>query len=177
MLIVLVVMVPIALLLGESIPRLAASATRRISFGYGLLAGALPDFWLGLVLIFVFFSVLGWAPGPRQARPSSILPPRGSRAFYGRRIHCSSGISTPLNQLCPSSHCRPSRLLSSMGGPIFKMVRASMEAALRRRLQRSMPRAWACRDARSCYGRCAMRRRRQLWSRALLPDICSAAQF
>jgi len=51
-----------------------------------------------------------------------------------------------------------------------------MEAALRSDYT-IYAEAWACRDARSCYGRCAMRRRRQLWSQALLPDICSALQF
>jgi len=82
MLIVLVVMVPIALLSASPSRGWPARVTRRISFGYGLLAGALPDFWLGLVLIFVFFSVLGWAPGPEGRLAILDLPAERVTGFY-----------------------------------------------------------------------------------------------
>lgn len=42
---------------------------------YGLLAGALPDFWLALVLIYVFYTMLGWAPAPLGRLDLAILPP------------------------------------------------------------------------------------------------------
>ena len=43
---------------------------------YGLLAGALPDFWLALVLIYVFYTLA--RPGPRRRSGRidlTIIPP------------------------------------------------------------------------------------------------------
>src|SRR6201987_4823320 len=81
MLIVLVVIVPIAVLSASPSRGWLARAARRISFGYGLLAGALPDFWLGLVLLFVFFTVLGLAPGPEGRLAILDLPPERVTGF------------------------------------------------------------------------------------------------
>jgi peptide/nickel transport system permease protein len=38
--------------------------TNRVANAYGLLAGSLPDFWWGLMLVFVFYTGLGWVPVP-----------------------------------------------------------------------------------------------------------------
>ena len=48
---------------------------RKAADYYGLLAGALPDFWLALVLIFVFYTILGIAPAPLGRIDFAILPP------------------------------------------------------------------------------------------------------
>jgi len=130
MLIVLVVMVPIALLSASPSRGWLARATRRISFVYGLLAGALPDFWLGLVLIFVFFSVLGWAPGPEGRLAILDLPPERVTGFYVVDTLLVGDFDTFRSAL--SHLVLPAVTLAFVyGGPIFKMVRASMEAALR----------------------------------------------
>jgi ABC-type dipeptide/oligopeptide/nickel transport system permease component len=47
----------------------------RIMFVYGLLAGAMPDFWLGLLLIFFFYYKLQWAPPPVGQYGLEIFPP------------------------------------------------------------------------------------------------------
>jgi ABC-type dipeptide/oligopeptide/nickel transport system permease component len=129
MLIVLVLMVPIAILSASRSRGWLAGTTRRISFGYGLLAGALPDFWLGLVLIFVFFSVLGWAPGPEGRLAILDLPPERVTGFYVVDTLLAGNFDTFRSAL--SHLAMPAVTLAFVyGGPIFKMVRASMETAL-----------------------------------------------
>ena len=47
----------------------------RIADMYGLLAGAVPDFWLALVLIYVFYTLLGFAPAPLGRIDLIIIQP------------------------------------------------------------------------------------------------------
>ncbi len=69
----------LALLIG--IPLGVFSAVRKrgvigkIGGMYGLVAGALPDFWLALVLVFVFYSVLHWLASPIGRIDISVVPP------------------------------------------------------------------------------------------------------
>jgi ABC-type dipeptide/oligopeptide/nickel transport system permease component len=49
--------------------------TARLATFYGLVAGAVPDFWLALVLIFVFYTLLPWAPAPLGRIEFSVIPP------------------------------------------------------------------------------------------------------
>jgi peptide/nickel transport system permease protein len=47
----------------------------KIVFGYGMLTGAVPDFWLGLIFVFVFFFLLRWAPPPMGRLGALGIPP------------------------------------------------------------------------------------------------------
>ncbi len=69
----------VALLIGIPLGVAGAKNThgilRKIADYYGLMAGALPDFWFALVLIFVFYTMLGIAPAPLGRLDFVIIPP------------------------------------------------------------------------------------------------------
>ncbi|HEX6507794.1 MAG TPA: ABC transporter permease [Chloroflexota bacterium] len=78
MLISVVVGVPLGIYVGLKQTGIGS----RIAFVYGMLTGALPDFWLGLVLIFVFFYLLHWAPAPLgQLDAVESAPPHVTGVF------------------------------------------------------------------------------------------------
>lgn len=47
-----------------------------------LVGNSLPEFWLGLLFIFVFYFYLGWAPPPIGRIPSGVAPPPTITNFY-----------------------------------------------------------------------------------------------
>lgn len=56
--------VVIGIPLGVAVAMSRGGALERLVLFYGMLAGSLPDFWIGLLLILIFFYFLGWAPAP-----------------------------------------------------------------------------------------------------------------
>lgn len=61
--------------LGVAGAQFQRGVVRKAADYYGLLAGSLPDFWLALVLIFVFYTILGIAPAPLGRIDFAIIPP------------------------------------------------------------------------------------------------------
>ena len=119
----------IGIALGVAGARNKRGVSRRIADYYGLLAGALPDFWFGMVLIFVFYTLLGIVPAPLGRLDYSILAPNtvtGSllidsliagdwNAFWNAAGHLVLPVIT---------------LGVINAGPILKMTQATMERML-----------------------------------------------
>lgn len=53
-----------------------------VSRVYGLAAGAIPDFWVALLLIFFLFYLAGWAPAPFGRIDALLNPPTRITGFY-----------------------------------------------------------------------------------------------
>jgi ABC-type dipeptide/oligopeptide/nickel transport system permease component len=77
----------VAIIVGISIGMLSAirgnkgAVVRGLNW-YSRLAGAFPDFWMGLLGIFVFFYVLHIAPAPLGRLGLTVNPPRRITGFY-----------------------------------------------------------------------------------------------
>jgi len=54
----------------------------RVANIYGLLAGSFPDFWIALVFIFIFYTVLGWVPSPLGRLDVYLMIPPRVTGFY-----------------------------------------------------------------------------------------------
>jgi peptide/nickel transport system permease protein len=62
-------------LLGLLVSLRSTGVTDKLVALYGLLAGAFPDFWLGLVLSYVLFFQLGILPAPIGRMPTGVSTP------------------------------------------------------------------------------------------------------
>lgn len=127
---VVLFLVPLAVFTASEGGGLVRRILKRVAFIYGLLAGALPDFWLGLLLIFVFFVKAHVLPGPTGLLNVTAKPPptiTGSYtidAFFTGRF--STFIDASAHMLLPVV-----TLAFVYGAPVFKMVQSSMRQAVR----------------------------------------------
>jgi peptide/nickel transport system permease protein len=128
--VVLVFLVPLAVVTATRGGGILTRVLKKITFGYGLLAGALPDFWLGLLLIFIFFTKLHWAPGPEgRIGIADLPPPRVTGAYTIDALvagQWATFASAARHLILPVI-----TLAFVYGAPIFKMTRSTMASALR----------------------------------------------
>jgi peptide/nickel transport system permease protein len=76
------IMLPIVLRTISGKKNIITKITEKLFFGYGMAAGAFPDFWLALILVYLFYSVLGWAPAPAGRLAIMIIPPTRITGLY-----------------------------------------------------------------------------------------------
>lgn len=99
------------------------SAASRV---YGFLAGALPDFFLALILIFVFFFLLDWLPGPEgRLGILDLEPPKVTGLLIVDSLIAGDlevAGSAFAHLLLPVV-----TLAFVYGAPIFKMLLSSMD--------------------------------------------------
>ena len=122
-------LVPLAIVTAARTKNRIVRFFQNITFGYGMLAGALPDFLLGLVLIFIFFTHAGILPGPEGRL--GILD--FESPFVTGSVLIDSLIAGDFdNFLSGAWHLiMPVFTLAFVyGAPIFKMLRSQMEGAL-----------------------------------------------
>lgn len=130
LLLVALVMVPLALLTATRGDGLVRAISKKLGFGYSMLAGALPDFWLGLVLVFVFFTQLGWFPGPEGRLGITEVPPETVTGAY--TVDALIAGDWGLFASAVAHLALPAITLAFVyGGPVFKMTQSAVGAALR----------------------------------------------
>lgn len=97
----------------------------RASFGYGMLAGSLPEFWWGLVLLFIFFSELGWFPAPLGRLSAGAVPPSHITGMYAVDS-VLTGNWPALKDSVAHLALPVLTLVFVIVGPIMKMTRENM---------------------------------------------------
>ena len=92
---------------------------------FGVAGVAMPSFWTGLILIYVFFYLLDIAPAPLGRLGPGINPPAPITGLY---IVDSlvSGNWRAFDSASHNSCCRRLTLAISVMAPLARMVRAAM---------------------------------------------------
>ena len=75
-------MLPVALKAASPGKSIVKKISSKGLFAYGMAAGAFPDFWLGLILIFVFYALLGWVPPPIGQLDITVSAPGHVTGMY-----------------------------------------------------------------------------------------------
>ena len=125
----LILAVIIAIPLGVWAARRPGGVLDRFSFGYGLVAGALPEFWLGLVLILVLYVNLGLTAAPNGRLDVGINPPPEITGAY-TIDSLVTGNLTAFRSAVAHLFLPALTLAIVTIGPILKMTRSTMQQML-----------------------------------------------
>ena len=125
----LLLAIVIAIPLGVRAARKPGKLSDRFAFGYGLVAGALPEFWLGLILILVFYVKLKWVAAPDGRLDVDVLPPRQITGAYTLDA-LLTGNWTAVGSAFKHLLLPVATLSIVTIGPILKMTRSSMQQML-----------------------------------------------
>lgn len=121
--------VPLGAFLAIVQRRLVGRIADRLTFLYGMLAGAIPEFWVGLMLIYLFFFRLRWFPGPTGQLDFSISPPVHITGMY--LFDALLTFNWPAFLSAARHLALPVATLAFLTtAPIIKMTRASLNDAL-----------------------------------------------
>jgi ABC-type dipeptide/oligopeptide/nickel transport system permease component len=125
----LLLAVAIGFPLGIAAARLKRGPVRKFADYYGLLAGAMPDFWLALVLIYVFYTQLEWIPAPLGRIDMAVAPPplvTGSLIIDSLIARDAEALASSFGHLA-----LPVLTLGVINaGPILKMTQSMVDRAL-----------------------------------------------
>ncbi len=124
-----VLAVAIAVPLGVLLAMRGGGAAQRGVMAYSLLAGAIPDFWLALILAFVFYFQLRWLPAPIGQLDIAVTPPP---PVTGMLLIDSliAGDGEVLRNHLGHLILPVATLTLLYAAPILKMTRSSMDSVL-----------------------------------------------
>lgn len=125
----LLLAVVIAIPLGVRAARKPGKLTDRFSFGYGLVAGALPEFWLGLILILILYVKLGIFPAPNGRLDVGVAAPTRITGAYTIDA-LFTGNWSALRSAYAHLLLPVITLTIVTIGPILKMTRSTMHEML-----------------------------------------------
>jgi len=101
----------------------------RMNRAYSLIAGSIPDFWLGLMLILLFYVILQIVPPPMGRLEIGITPPpriTGLLVLDSLLVWNTEALFSAISFLFLPAFC----LAFVMGGPIVKMTISSIRSLL-----------------------------------------------
>ena len=78
----MLVSIPLGILVSIRPKGVLGRFTSRSGFYYGMLAGSLPDFWFGLIFIFLFYYKLQFFPAPLGRISPAVGPPVQMTGMY-----------------------------------------------------------------------------------------------